>query len=132
MWQPLVILMVDLSMNILTTGISAKISFNYLLSQSQKHNLSLVYYLSYVISIIMLNFFNRMFVLSWFPYLVHLDDRLVTEEQRLEAKRLYKRPMLENIFTLPDRVKDIHFRMAFSKLLTFDGQKKPRETNSII
>ncbi|XP_012227201.1 leucine-rich melanocyte differentiation-associated protein-like isoform X2 [Linepithema humile] len=74
----------------------------------------------------------RMFVLSWFPYLIHLDDRLVTEEQRVEAKRLYKRPILENIFTLPERMKDIHFRMAFPKLLPLDGQRKPRESNSII
>lgn len=73
-----------------------------------------------------------MFVLSWFPHLVHLDDRLVTEEQRLEARRLYKRPIFENVFTLPERMKDIHYRMAFSKLLALDGQKKPKETNSII
>lgn len=74
----------------------------------------------------------RMFVLSWFPHLIHLDDRLVTEEQRLEARRLYKRPILENIFTLPECMKDMHIHKTFPKLLALDGQRKPRETNSIV
>ncbi|CAB3235323.1 unnamed protein product [Arctia plantaginis] len=39
----------------------------------------------------------RLFVISQFPSLTHLDDRRVTEDQRLEAQRLYKRPFLERI-----------------------------------
>ncbi|KAM3967103.1 leucine-rich melanocyte differentiation-associated protein [Aphomia sociella] len=37
----------------------------------------------------------RLFVISQFPSLNHLDDRKVTEDQRQEAQRLYKRPLLE-------------------------------------
>ncbi|XP_063893788.1 leucine-rich melanocyte differentiation-associated protein isoform X1 [Helicoverpa armigera] len=39
----------------------------------------------------------RLFVISQFPSLHHLDDRRVTEDQRLEAQRLYKRPFFERI-----------------------------------
>ncbi|XP_059054579.1 leucine-rich melanocyte differentiation-associated protein-like [Achroia grisella] len=37
----------------------------------------------------------RLFVISQFPSLNHLDDRNVTDDQRQEAQRLYKRPLLE-------------------------------------
>ncbi|XP_061704383.1 leucine-rich melanocyte differentiation-associated protein-like [Cydia pomonella] len=39
----------------------------------------------------------RLFVISQFPSLNHLDDRKVTEDQRAEAQRLYKRPFFERI-----------------------------------
>lgn len=39
----------------------------------------------------------RLFVISWFPDLLHLDDRSVTDDQRHEAHRLFKRPFLERI-----------------------------------
>lgn len=39
----------------------------------------------------------RLFVISQFPSLLHLDDRKVTDDQREEAQRLYKRPLLERI-----------------------------------
>ncbi|XP_030029969.2 leucine-rich melanocyte differentiation-associated protein isoform X1 [Manduca sexta] len=39
----------------------------------------------------------RLFVISQFPSLNHLDDRKVTDDQRAEAHRLYKRPFLERI-----------------------------------
>lgn len=39
----------------------------------------------------------RLFMISLFPTLVHLDDKPVTEDQRTEAYRLYKRPLLERI-----------------------------------
>ncbi|CAH0673854.1 unnamed protein product [Spodoptera exigua] len=39
----------------------------------------------------------RLFVISQFPSLNHLDDRRVTEDQRLEAQRLYKRPFFERM-----------------------------------
>ncbi|XP_032515941.1 leucine-rich melanocyte differentiation-associated protein-like isoform X1 [Danaus plexippus] len=39
----------------------------------------------------------RLFVVSQFPSLTHLDDRKVTDDQRSEAHRLYKRPLLERI-----------------------------------
>ncbi|XP_049870819.1 uncharacterized protein LOC126370119 isoform X2 [Pectinophora gossypiella] len=39
----------------------------------------------------------RLFVISQFPSLNHLDDRKVTEDQRSEAHRLYKRPFVERL-----------------------------------
>lgn len=37
----------------------------------------------------------RLFIVSWFPELVHLDDRTVTVDEHTEARRLYKRPLTE-------------------------------------
>lgn len=42
-------------------------------------------------------FANRLFIISWFPMLEHLDDRPVAIDQRAEAVRLYKRPLLERL-----------------------------------
>ncbi|CAG4933889.1 unnamed protein product [Parnassius apollo] len=39
----------------------------------------------------------RLFVISKFPSLNHLDDRRVTEDEKAEAHRLYKRPLVERI-----------------------------------
>ncbi|CAK1543839.1 unnamed protein product [Leptosia nina] len=39
----------------------------------------------------------RLFIISQFQYLNHLDDRKVTEDQREESQRLYKRPFLQRI-----------------------------------
>uniref|UniRef100_A0A1B6FF38 U2A'/phosphoprotein 32 family A C-terminal domain-containing protein n=1 Tax=Cuerna arida TaxID=1464854 RepID=A0A1B6FF38_9HEMI len=39
----------------------------------------------------------RLFVVSWFPALEHLDDQPVTVDERMEAHRLYKRPLLERL-----------------------------------
>lgn len=39
----------------------------------------------------------RLFVISWFPVLQYLDDQAVTKGERMEAHRLYKRPLLERI-----------------------------------
>lgn len=36
-------------------------------------------------------------MISLFPNLIHLDDRYVTDDQRREADRMYKRPLLERI-----------------------------------
>ncbi|XP_029154960.1 leucine-rich melanocyte differentiation-associated protein-like isoform X3 [Nylanderia fulva] len=75
----------------------------------------------------------RLFVLSWFPHLVHLDDRIVTDEQLLEAKRMFKRPLLENVIELPECIKDLHNKInIFSKSSMSDGQKISRGTNLII
>lgn len=41
----------------------------------------------------------RLFVISQFPSLHHLDDRKVNEDQRAEARRLYKRPFFERLVT---------------------------------
>ncbi|XP_020292911.1 uncharacterized protein LOC109859151 isoform X2 [Pseudomyrmex gracilis] len=74
----------------------------------------------------------RLFVLSWFPYLVHLDDRTVTEEQRLEAKRLYKRPIYEDLIPLPKCIKDLSDKIIVSKPPIPNTQQVARERNSII
>ncbi|CAK1579093.1 unnamed protein product [Parnassius mnemosyne] len=39
----------------------------------------------------------RLFVISKFPSLNHLDDRRVTEDEKAEANRLYRRPLVERI-----------------------------------
>ncbi|XP_046398851.1 leucine-rich melanocyte differentiation-associated protein-like isoform X2 [Ischnura elegans] len=38
----------------------------------------------------------RLFVISWFPNLIHLDDCGVTAEQRMESKRLYQRSLFDS------------------------------------
>lgn len=39
----------------------------------------------------------RLFIVSWFRELVHLDDRTVTVDEQIEARRLYKRPLIERL-----------------------------------
>lgn len=39
----------------------------------------------------------RLLVISRLPRLVHLDDRTITNEQRSEAKRLFKKPLCERL-----------------------------------
>ena len=78
----------------------------------------------------------RLYVISLFPHLVHLDDRAVTPEQRQEAKRLYKRPLLENLTEnapLPECIKQLHNKIAniFSKP-TLPYKLKPRGTNFVV
>lgn len=79
---------------------------------------------------------KRLYVISWFPHLVHLDDRAVTPEQRQEAKRLFKRPLLENLTEnapLPECIKHLHNKIAniFSKP-TLPYKLKPRGTNFVV
>lgn len=79
----------------------------------------------------------RLYVISWFPHLVHLDDRTVTGEQRQEAKRLFKRPFLENITEhapLPECIKHLHNKITsiFAKPTLPDKLKPARGTNFII
>ncbi|XP_075232160.1 leucine-rich melanocyte differentiation-associated protein-like isoform X2 [Lycorma delicatula] len=39
----------------------------------------------------------RLFTISWFPHLIHLDSRKVSQYEHEEASRLYKRPWFERI-----------------------------------
>ncbi|XP_013166743.1 PREDICTED: leucine-rich repeat-containing protein C10orf11-like isoform X2 [Papilio xuthus] len=39
----------------------------------------------------------RLFLISKFPSLTHLDDRKVTQDEITEANRLYKRPLVERL-----------------------------------
>ncbi|XP_014475634.1 PREDICTED: leucine-rich repeat-containing protein C10orf11-like isoform X2 [Dinoponera quadriceps] len=61
----------------------------------------------------------RLFVISWFPRLVHLDDSRVTADQRKEAGRLFKRPLFEDLVC----VKYLHNRLT-NTFWSFDKQKK--------
>ncbi|KAF7998609.1 hypothetical protein HCN44_011017 [Aphidius gifuensis] len=56
----------------------------------------------------------RLFVISWFPKLKHLDDRVVTVEQQREAKRLFKRPLFERLAdnSLSECIKNLHFKVT--------------------
>ncbi|XP_063226531.1 leucine-rich melanocyte differentiation-associated protein-like [Bacillus rossius redtenbacheri] len=60
----------------------------------------------------------RLFVISWFDDLIHLDDRAVDEDQRKEACRLFRRPLLTRLrveASLPSHLRKI--KASFSSLL---------------
>ncbi|XP_032681199.1 leucine-rich melanocyte differentiation-associated protein-like isoform X2 [Odontomachus brunneus] len=68
----------------------------------------------------------RLFVISWFPRLVHLDDSKVTADQQLEARRLFKRPLFEDFLqhtTVPECVKHLHNRIT-NTFWSFDKQRR--------
>ncbi|XP_012260584.1 leucine-rich melanocyte differentiation-associated protein-like isoform X2 [Athalia rosae] len=80
---------------------------------------------------------SRLFVISWFPHLVHLDDRAVTPEQRLEAKRLFRRPLLDQIAgtaQVPECIKHLHNKVSniFSKPTLPVTSKVPKGSNFVI
>lgn len=61
--------------------------------------------------------FDRLFIISLFPNLRHLDDRTVTEDQVKEAIRLYKRPLIERVSTktatsLPDYIRFVSEKVS--------------------
>ncbi|XP_031334930.1 leucine-rich melanocyte differentiation-associated protein-like isoform X1 [Photinus pyralis] len=63
----------------------------------------------------------RLFMISLFPTLVHLDDKVVTDDQRAEAHRLYKRPFFERVTsktttTLPTYLRSVTDKV--SEILT--------------
>lgn len=71
-------------------------------------------------------------MLSWFPHLAHLDDRIVTEEQLLQAKKLFRRSLLED-FAVPECLKDLHNKIAtYSKPSASDEQRVLSGTNLIV
>ncbi|KAL3277300.1 hypothetical protein HHI36_012650 [Cryptolaemus montrouzieri] len=39
----------------------------------------------------------RLFMISSFPHLIHLDEKRVTSNERIEAERLYQRPLYEKL-----------------------------------
>ena len=75
----------------------------------------------------------RLYVISWLQNLEHLDDRSVTQDERDEALRLYKRPLLERMqsISLPKL-----FQSKFSFLREFVGGSQdsgqPRGYHSLI
>ncbi|NP_001135911.1 uncharacterized protein LOC100216459 [Nasonia vitripennis] len=79
----------------------------------------------------------RLFVISCFPRLVHLDDRVVTPEQRAEAKRLFKRPFFEQLVEnteLPECLKFLHGKLAsiFAKPVTVPEKFNPNKGSNLI
>ncbi|KAG8230293.1 hypothetical protein J437_LFUL010196 [Ladona fulva] len=81
----------------------------------------------------------RLFVISWFPHLIHLDDCVVTNEQREEAKRLYHRsffdkfPLSSMSFTSENSANGIpsYIRAIHSKLVDTFIQWDRRHTKPI-
>ena len=74
-------------------------------------------------------------MISWFPQLNHLDDRTVTTEQRLEAKRLYKRPFLEELtknIPLPNCLKFLQNKLSTICKNPLKSNDNSRRTNLII
>lgn len=54
-------------------------------------------------------------MISLFPKLIHLDDTIVTEDQREEAYRIYKRPLLDRVFpskNIPDYIRTVSDKMS--------------------
>ncbi|XP_014217016.1 leucine-rich melanocyte differentiation-associated protein-like [Copidosoma floridanum] len=78
----------------------------------------------------------RLFVISWFPKLVHLDDRVITHEQHSEAKRLFKRPFLEGFFEkapIPSCMRYLHEKMStFVNPISLPEKLKSRKSNLIV
>lgn len=68
----------------------------------------------------------RLFVISQFPSLNHLDDRKVTEDQRIEAQRLYKRPFFER-FLKPGLSSLVNKSVTWNTITTFGGLLKGKE-----
>jgi hypothetical protein len=77
----------------------------------------------------------RLFMISLFPKLIHLDDRPVTIDQRKEAERLYRKPLVERIVmktqaTLPEYFRQISD--AVSDILTPAPSFAEPEKNVIV
>ena len=97
----------------------------------------LVYFFLLRVPLCYIRFIRRLFVISWFPRLIHLDDREVTQEQRLEAKRLFKRPLLETFAEnapLPECLKLIHNKITnfFAKPALPDKFKVSKTPNLVV
>lgn len=68
----------------------------------------------------------RLYVISWLPQLIYLDDRIITDDQRQEANRLYGRPYYK-VF-LEDQV-PVFMQRLMGKLkgIQFGAQTKKEE-----
>ncbi|XP_028026169.1 uncharacterized protein LOC114239932 isoform X2 [Bombyx mandarina] len=64
----------------------------------------------------------RLFIISQFQSLNHLDDRKVTDDQRTEALRLYKRPFLERLVSPGSRGGISQLMQAPAKWNTVHGK----------
>lgn len=69
---------------------------------------------------------SRLFIVSWFPELVHLDDRTVTADEHTEARRLYKRPLTER-FPYRESLKQLFSSVTTSVQHILQKRKLPSE-----
>ncbi|XP_045449279.1 leucine-rich melanocyte differentiation-associated protein-like [Melitaea cinxia] len=79
----------------------------------------------------------RLFVISQFPSLLHLDDRKVTDDQREESQRLYKRPFLERIVKPGSKGMQLingslNWNSMHNKLSLFWNKEKVQRRNLLI
>ncbi|XP_012530938.1 leucine-rich melanocyte differentiation-associated protein isoform X4 [Monomorium pharaonis] len=75
----------------------------------------------------------RLYVLSWFPRLMHLDDRIVTDQQLLQTKKLFRRSLLEDFVAVPECIKNLHNKIAVhSKPSVSERQKVFSGTNLVV
>ncbi|XP_034828536.1 leucine-rich melanocyte differentiation-associated protein-like [Maniola hyperantus] len=78
----------------------------------------------------------RLFVISQFPSLDHLDDRKVTDDQRAEAQRLYRRPLLERLRPGPGGLAllgaSVTWNSVQNKLTSFWSKDKSQGRNLLI
>lgn len=49
----------------------------------------------------------RLFVICCFPNLEHLDDRPVTIDEKVEAQRLYGKPLIEKLFLITEQLQNV-------------------------
>ncbi|KAJ8955008.1 hypothetical protein NQ318_000440 [Aromia moschata] len=77
----------------------------------------------------------RLFIISLFPNLIHLDDKAVTPDQRMEALRIYQRPLVERLVSrthqnLPGYLRVVSEKV--SEILTPSQYATAPEKNVII
>ncbi|RZC39769.1 leucine-rich repeat-containing protein ODA7 [Asbolus verrucosus] len=77
----------------------------------------------------------RLFIISLFPNLIHLDDRPVTSDQRKEAERLYRKPLVERLVMKTQATLPVYLRQlsdAVSDILTPTPSFAPTPEKNVI
>ncbi|XP_019878234.2 uncharacterized protein LOC109606101 isoform X2 [Aethina tumida] len=77
----------------------------------------------------------QLFLISLFPQLKHLDDRTVTADQRAEAEKMYKRPLLERFVHNSQRKLPSYLQAVTSKVSNLVCSSSPfieNEKNFIV
>lgn len=60
-------------------------------------------------------FFLRFFIIALFPNLMHLDDRIVTNDQRVQAKKMFQLPIIDRILTSTQKTVPNYVRCFINK-----------------
>ncbi|KAJ8983201.1 hypothetical protein NQ317_016422 [Molorchus minor] len=77
----------------------------------------------------------RLFMISLFPNLVHLDDNEVTPNQRLEAQRTYQKPLVKRIVARTHQNLPAYLRVMsekVSEIIAFSPDSAVSQKNFII